>query len=1048
MTEVYNKIDFANPFPGLRSFDREDSHLFFGRDQQIKELKDMMSTARLLAIVGYSGSGKSSLIKAGLIPSLQRERQGWLVLSLSVGSDPFHSLATAIQRFFSDQNPEANDLDIEAMLRGNPQTLVNLFVEQQERVLVFIDQFEEIFRYSLDDAEAVHQQDDVALFIDLLLAATKKTDNPIYVVLTMRSDFLDYCTLYDGFTEAINDGSYLLPKMSSAEIRDVIVKPIEALGAIITPSLTEQLLKDTGVNSQQLPVLQHALMRTWAYWQKTASPDQPIDRLHYEAIGTMVNAISVHAEELYAGLPSDKLRLTTEKVFKSLIALGPDDRSIINPISINTIKEITGIPEYLLFDVVDRFRAREASFLLPFVGSSVGQDTVISISRGRIVQLWGRLQTWSQEETESAKLYKEIAKSAAQYQEGKTGLLTPPELQLALKWQKDNKPTLAWAQRYDIFFERAITYLEYSKDQYEFDVQSREKRQKQDIRQTRILAVTGISLAVVGIIAAIYFNLLEGEASQASKAAETSAQNARREQQNAENQTKEAISQSKIAKQLQEIAEQQRLLTEEQRTIAEAQRQEAQKQQRLAIIQSTRADNERTIAVQQKNLANAATQIASAAEKRARAASKISDSLKVLAEKTSEREKQNAKEANRLGMLAIAQSIAIKSLQTAETAKDSTPSLLSVVAYQLNMANGGQPNSPAIFAALSKASDKKTIFEGHRDNVRALAIKPDKSLIASASDDGTVRVRPLDPNRPVTVFAPARRLTSGFRSVLFSDDGNRLFAGSTDGRIHVWDMAQPKKGTFYGSNSSPIFALSAYRNGTQLISTSTSGSIRVWKLTAKGLDSIAHIKTGYKLYAAQLSPDGSHLVCGSDNGRLVTVSLDGKDREPIVTVRPEFRGSRISALAFSPDGKSLVTGSSAGDVILWNFSNNKVSNFPAFLPGAHSASVTGAIISPNGKLILTSSLDGFIRIWSEADNQQPPVVVADYRNWVMNISLSDDGNTLFYCGADQTIRAMNINTKLLYDKALKTAKGNLSDAEWNKLMAGYLAQPDILQNKN
>ncbi|QIP13191.1 hypothetical protein G8759_11425 [Spirosoma aureum] len=1049
MIEIYNKIDYTNPFPGLRSFDHEDSYLFFGRDQHIRELKAMLQTAPLLAIVGNSGSGKSSLIKAGLIPTLQRESTNWAVIALTLGSSPFQSLTAALQQYFTDQKIDISNLDIEYMLRNDSDTLTKLLPNhQQQSILLFIDQFEEIFRYRLDDTEGTTQQDDVTLFIQLLLTATQQRDNPIFIVLTMRSDFLDYCTLYEGLTEAINSGSYLLPRMNKAEIQEVITKPVETLGARITPSLTERLLLDTGQNAHQLPVLQHALMRIWKCWKETATPDQPIDIVHYEAIGTMVNAISIHAEELYASLSSDKGRQATEKIFKSLITLGIDDRSVINSLSINTIKAITGLPEYLIFDIVDRFRAREASFLMPFAGTSVGQDTVISISRGRIVQLWERLLVWSQEETESAKLYKEIAKSSAQYQEGKTGLLVPPELQIALKWQKENKPTLAWAQRYDIFFERAITYLEYSKDQYEFEVQSREKRQKQDIRRTRTLAVTGITLAVLAIITAIYFTLLAGEAKQARKDAESNAQNARREQQNAESQTKEAVSQSKIAKQLQEIAEQQRLLTEEQQKIAESQRQYAQEQQKLAISQQIRADKERGIAVQQKTLADIATGIASSAEKRAKNASRISDSLKVLAERTSEREKQNAKEASRLGMLAIAQSIAIKSQQLPEKNKDSLPQLLSVVAYQLNIANGGQPNSPAIFAALSKAGEKKAIFEGHRDNVRAVAIKPGGNFIASSSDDGTVRVWRLDNDQPVTIFTPTRRTTGGFRSVAFSHDGKQLFAGNTDGRLHVWDMAQPKKGMYYSTTPSPIFDLLPYKDGSQLVSVSTSGNVRIWKITPRGLDSLAHISTGYKLYAAQLSPDGSHLICGSDNGRLIAINLADRTKEPVVTSRPEFRGNRVSALAFSNDGKSLVTGSLSGDVILWNFSNNRINSLVSFLPGAHAASVTGALISPNGEFILTSSLDGSVHIWTHADIRQAPIVISDYRTWIMNITLSADGNTLFYYGADQTIRSMSINTKKLYDKVFKVAKGNLTDQEWNKLMAGYLAQPGILLNTN
>lgn len=1048
MIEFYHQVDYANPFPGLRSFDYEDSNLFFGRDQPIRELKDILHMARLLAIVGNSGSGKSSLIKAGLIPTLQRERKDWSVIGLTLGRDPFESLTVALQQYFTDQKTDVSNLDINHLLRQNADSLTNLLSAQEEQtILLFIDQFEEIFRHSLDDSDQPTEQETIADFIKLLLAASQKPDNHIFIVLTMRSDFLDYCTLYEGLTEAINKGSYLLPKMNASEIREVIVRPVEVLGAQITPGLTERLLTDTGQNANQLPVLQHALMRTWQHWKASAAPEQAIDIPNYEAVGTMAQAISIHAEELYTSLP-EKSQQATEKIFKSLITLSLHGTGTINALTINEIKAITGLPEYLIFDIVDRFRGREASFLTPFAGTSVGQDTAVSISRGRIVQLWERLRTWAQEEIESAKLYKEIAKSSADYQAGRTGLLVPPELQLALKWQKENKPTLAWAQRYDMFFERAISYLDYSKDQYEFEFKSREKRQQQDLQRNRILAVIGITLAVIAIIASIYFNLLMNDASQARKEAEINAQNARREQQNAEDQTKEAVSQSKIAQQLQEIAEQQRLLTEEQRRIAESQRQYAQEQQQLATSQKNRADQERSIAIQQKNLANIATSIASAAEKRAKSASKTSDSLKVLAERTSEREKLNAKEASRLGMLAVAQSIAIKASQMPDNVKDSLPALLSVLAYQLNLKNDGPSNAPAVFSALSRVSNKKSILEGHRDNVRVLAVRPGKNSLLSASDDGSVRLWNLVTDRSVSTFTAARRSIGGFRSAFVSDSKNRLVAGNTEGQLYVWNLTDPKKSVLLATRHSPIIDLLEYKSDDQFVSVSAEGVVIRWKFTPTGIDSVGFLRTGHKLFSAQFAPNQTQLICGSDNGRILFIDTADLSKAPVVISRPEFKGSHVSALALSPDGKSLVTGSSSGNVLLWNLGNNRLNGLVNFLPSSHAATVTGALFSPDNRLIITGSLDGSVRIWSRADPQQAPVVISDYHNWVMSLALSTDGNTLFYGGADKTIRSMTINTQLLYDRALKIAKGNYSNEEWQKLLAGYMAQPGILLDTN
>ena len=171
-------------------------------------------------------------------------------------------------------------------------------IPAHENILIIADQFEELFRFK-NSRQLRESHDDAIAFVKLLLNAVSQQQIPIYVVITMRSDFIGNCTEFEGLTEAINDGQYLVPRMDREERRSAITGPVAVGGAEISPRLILRLLNDVGDDPDQLPILQHAMMRTWEYWQENHAEGEPIDLNHYEAIGTMAEALSRHAEETY-----------------------------------------------------------------------------------------------------------------------------------------------------------------------------------------------------------------------------------------------------------------------------------------------------------------------------------------------------------------------------------------------------------------------------------------------------------------------------------------------------------------------------------------------------------------------------------------------------------------------------------------------------------------------------------------------------------------------------------------------------------------------------
>src|SRR5271167_181480 len=267
-----------NPFPGLRPFEPDEDHLFFGREEEIDELLRRLRNSRFLLVVGSSGTGKSSLVRSGLIPALQsgfmvKAGSSWRMMIFRPGDDPLGNLAAALDRpdalGTEGELASTNRVILEATLRrsslGIVQAVRQARIPPQDNILILVDQFEELFRFRRSGRGGDSRNEAVAFF-KLLVEAAKQDDLPIYVVVTMRSDFLGDCMEFQGLPEAVNEGLYLIPRMTRDELRSAITGPVAVAGGDIAQRLVLRLLNDLGDDQDQLPVLQHALMRAWDRW--------------------------------------------------------------------------------------------------------------------------------------------------------------------------------------------------------------------------------------------------------------------------------------------------------------------------------------------------------------------------------------------------------------------------------------------------------------------------------------------------------------------------------------------------------------------------------------------------------------------------------------------------------------------------------------------------------------------------------------------------------------------------------------------------------------
>jgi tetratricopeptide (TPR) repeat protein len=520
------QITPANPFPGLRPFEADEDHLFFGREKEIADLVRRLGSHRFLSVIGTSGSGKSSLVRSGLIPSLHsgvmvKTGSAWRMAVMRPGENPVAHLAAALnpQDVLGQGGALASTSRVllEATLRRGSLGIVDAVRQARlapyENVLIVVDQFEELFRFRRT-SEADQSRDEAILFVKLLLEAARQTAVPIYVVLTMRSDFIGDCMRYPGLPEAVNDGQYLVPRMTRDGLRAAITGPVAVAGGQIAPRLVLRLLNDVGDRQDELPLVQHVLMRTWDHWARHNARGAPLDLQNYEAVGGLKDALSLHAEEAYQETRSDHMKALTEKMFRALTDTFTDPRGIRRPTSIAELAAICEAPESDVIAIVEIFRRPGRSFLMPPSSVPLTSGVVVDLSHESLMRTWTRLIAWAQQERASTALYSRLAREATWYGEGAAGLWDDPELELGLRWRNENRPTAAWARRYGDTFDRAMEFLDLSEQQ-----RARMRAERRSARLRRLVFARSLAafLLVVSLVVGWLYHVARREGDRAER---------------------------------------------------------------------------------------------------------------------------------------------------------------------------------------------------------------------------------------------------------------------------------------------------------------------------------------------------------------------------------------------------------------------------------------------------------------------------------------------------------------------------------------------------
>lgn len=1021
MGPIKNIRDF-NPFPGLRPFASSESDWFFGRDVEMEEIYTRLLSNRFVTLIGSPGCGKSSLINCGVVPLVRHHHidgeSEWRVISFRPGNDPIGNLAAAIaEEVEAGGGIKSDQKTIQSELFDNPDgigaALKKFIPDPDVKILLVIDQLEELFRLAARGKKEIVGAS-VAKFVGLMVEVINQPEEHIYSIISLRSDYIGDCSRYHGLTQLINSSNYLVPELDPDNYRKAIEGPIVNAGARIDPQLLSAILCDLTGRPDQLPLLQHAMMRTWAYWQKTDEPGRLITISDYEAAGKLSSALSEHAEETYAEL-SPGGRKICEVIFKAITEKGHDARGLRYPSSVGVIRYVAGCPVEELSEVLEKFRHLSRCFITPLQGIPLKDDTVIDLSQEVLVKQWPRLANWADEEAASARMYLRLSEASAMYQQGKMGLWKPPDLQLAINWRERFKPSLAWAERYNPAFERAMVYLRTSEKKFVEEEVNKIRIQKKRVRRIRIIAS---GLGIIALIALGYSLLAIHRRTEADKFAKNAAALMIRAVRNMEKANSASV-----------VALEQRDLADSTARIARHQIEDAYFKVKISEEKRMKAEKDAAEAIQMQN---------QAIEK--------SDSAReviLLADQKVKVAEDERKEAVRLRMLSIGKAVSVKSVLL--KGQKELQTLLALQAYLFNRNNNGPGNDADIYTGLYNAgilngSSLYKSFKGQNGIVRSIAFVPGHNEFFTSGTDGQVLKWSLD--GPEKTFEVIYSGSDIMNVLAVSPDASWLACGSDNSSIRMIPLKGVEKSFEMKGHKGKIQSLVFSFDSRQLYSAAMDGKVLRWEIAARtytdvttGVTQITSIDISYKgNYLAGVRNDGTAVVW--DPGKL-------NDSFSIETA-----GKNIKVVKFNPETNILALGDADGNVELWDINlHRKISGVKA-----HDGQINDIRFNTKLNQMATAGNDKTLKIFDVKDPYdltEPPVTLTDNDGFIFVIEFSPDSRAIIAGGSgDRNLVSRPTHVDYMAPGLCTYVTRNMSQDEWNTYIGKDITYEKTCHGKN
>jgi WD40 repeat protein len=989
-----------NPYKGLLVFQETDGDRFFGREKQIEQLwnrfRDLHegdSTIRLLPIYGPSGSGKSSLARAGLIPEFARRplpgHDRARVAVLVPGTHPSEALASVLARVatndltpatktreFAEELKQANEAGEYDGLRRIADLLPDIAISP---LIVLVDQFEEV--YSLCE-----KQEERDAFIGNLLTGSSSRSRRVSVIVTLRSDFLGETQKHPGLNRLFATQGFLVPAMDEEELRQAIRQPAERAGHPLDEAIVELLIKDTQGREGALPLLQFALT---CIWESLTQGKEAAATL--KEIGGVGGALAGEAQRIYDSLSPEEKDIA-RRVFLELVQLGEGSKDTRRRTEIKQIVRQRDSLEQVK-QVISRFSAPGARLITL---AANGNTETAEVTHEALFDHWQQLQRWLDSSRSDIRFGRRLEEAAVYWNNNgrpEGNLWRPPDLDL-LRRDKERAGD-----------DMTLLQMEF------FQASELSENNRQRWRKIRIVSL------VAGLIAttsSTLFALVQLQQAQHQRVEQLAIA--------AEalllSQPADAVANAIAAVGLSQSALVQfpnhPLSTSAYDSLLKA-IQVNHEQNRLVHEDGINSvafspDGKRIISGSQDNMvylrdANTGKLIGSLEghKEDINSVAFSPDGKRIIS--GSEDKTLRLWDTNTGQLIGSP----LKGHEDSVTSVGFSPDGKRIISgswdktLRLWDANTGQPiGSP---------------LKGHEDTVSSVAFSPDGKRIISGSWDKTLRL--WDANTGQPIGSPLKGHEDTVSSVAFSPDGKRIVSGSRDKTVRLWDantgqlIGSPLKG-----HEDSVFSVAFSPDGRRIVSGSRDKTVRLWD--AKTGQPIGLPLKGHQdaVNSVAFSPDGKLLVSSGDT----TVRLwDSNIGQPIGSplIVQEYD---VNSVRFSPDGKRIASGGGDTTVHLWDASTGQPIGLP--LKG-HKDTVNSVAFSPDGKWIVSGNWDMTLRLWDANTGKLIGSPLEGHEDSVFSVAFSPDGRRIVSGSRDKTVRLWDANTGKLIGSPLEGHEGSV-----------------------
>jgi len=1032
-----------DPYLGLRPYHFEESDLFFGREEYVNALADRLEKDHFIAVVGNSGCGKSSLIRAGLLPALVLFRI-WHVASFRPLNTPFHNLAKALLKEvdanircptlrkeyikyiqLSDKNAEK---ELSRYLAAQPENLHHLIPQilpEHRKLLILVDQFEELFRYD-------QKRESADQFVHCLLKAIE--DENTYVVITIRHEYVGECVdRYPALFPFLSQKEVFIPPLSPEQLKEAIRFPAKVCDGTVDEKLVKQLLNASSVD--QLPLLQYVLMRMWYKIVESDSEPKVLTVELFEQLGGNVEKIlSDSAESAYVSLPPAQ-QYIAEILFRRLTRKDDKGNYTRSTASLKNIVQLAGKGTLTVSEVINIFRASSHRFLLPSVDGSnrsLRDDSIIDITHESLIRNWKRLQQWVNVEYELFENYAKVDTAACNWEKSnksKDELIVGDALLKREVWfnevrslYKTDEQARIWAQRYGGQFPRALEFLEHSRaKQILIEQREREvKKQADDLKKVshqRMVAIgTAVVIAGLGIVATGLGYVAYSEKvqrtielfdSQRIHATLISQQEDYRIAQRLLERTHQLDNSIAPSKQ-----HARNLLEWFNHLMSPASLSSYQTNAILYEVASN-SDGRFIVAVGEQGKVI----VFDSHTKQPRTLTGYSNAdIHAVAFAPNNQWFVTGGDDKKIIFWAISPTGEITPFKESWTAPDEVQTL-AISPDSKRMATAGADKNISIWDIETNTA---TTLQGHTDNINSLAFNSAGNLLASASSDKTARLWDMTEGKEIQFF---HGHTDKVQAVSFIAPEDALLAtAGNDHVIRLWDVKTGKaQSNPWRGHTDKIFSIRSVENGKYLISASNDRSLRLWD-----------VETGVNLQVLQEhTANVSGVTTYGDH--IVSVSTDGSIRHWNAKLASQYRipfKNEPTSTAISPDTKTVAVGLNTGDLCIYSLSPEGIKQPPVTeLLKIHDLDINRLAFNHAGTLLATASRDCSAKLWKiENGKLQPepvkiiahqrenqPCINADQESTarISAIAFSPDDQILATASYDGRIALLDIAAKTI-----------------------------------